>query len=185
MLMASEVVHGDTDRADLNSRLALNIPAKEVRQKVTTILGKIWFPSDPGRAALASDAASYIAAGDENAKALSFTAVTIAAYPFFGQVLETVGRLIAIQGSCASGEVHRRMFERHGESRTISLSGARAFRSMIDWGLLDRDPHKRLVPKERPPAEKAGRVLLDRGANYFRGSITPLSNSDPLLLPFR
>ena len=41
--------------------------------------------------------------------------MAVATYPFFGKVAELVGRLSAIQGDCASAEVHRRMSETYGE----------------------------------------------------------------------
>jgi hypothetical protein len=181
MSMASEVVRGETSRADLDARLAMDLPAKEVRIKTSGILNRIWFPADDARQKLSLDAAEHIAKHGDTESAVAFTAVTIAAYPFFGEVFETVGRLITIQGSCSAGEVHRRMFERHGQSRTISLTGARVFRTMTDWGIIQRGPKQRLMPARPAPVGKAGRALMDRGANLFRNSITPLNNADPLL----
>ena len=43
--------------------------------------------------------------------------MAISAYPFFDKVAELTGRLTAIQGDCASVEIHRRMAETYGAGR--------------------------------------------------------------------
>ena len=185
MIMAADVVRGDANRADLDARLAMDLEASEVRTKTAGILNRIWFPSDEGRQRLVAAAANYAARNLPDSGSAPFLAVTTAAYPFFGEVVETVGRLIIIQGSCTAGEVHRRMFERHGQSRTISLAGARVFRTLVDWGLLSRAPNKRLQPLAPISLSGDGLALLNQGANIYRGSVTRLASSDPLLFAFQ
>lgn len=184
MSMAAEVVRGETKREDFDARLALDIKAREVRIKTSGILNRIWFSPEKGRAGLAAAAADYVVMNGEEAKPLAFTAVTIAAYPFFSQVVETVGRLVRLQGSCSPGEVHRRMYERHGKSRTIALADAKAFRTLVAWGMLERGRGNRLQPVAPRPADNGGRALLSRAASLARGSIPPITNGDPLLFAF-
>lgn len=184
MSMAAEVVRGETKREDFDARLALDIRAQEVRIKTSGILNRIWFSPEKDLATLAIRAANYMTANEER-NPLAFIAVTIGAYPYFSQVVETVGMLINLQGSCSPGEVHRRMYERHGKSRTIALANAKVFRTMIAWGLLQRGRAKRLQPVGSRAMDQDGRALLNMGAGLARGAISPLSNGDPLLFAFR
>lgn len=185
MAMAAEVVRGETTKTDLEARLAMDIKAYEVRIKTTGILNRIWFPAEKERVELAKKAAVIIHKGGDKAKPIAFTAATIAAYPYFGEVLETIGRLIKLQGTCAAGEVHRRMYERHGKRTTIALADAKVFRSLVAWGLLARGEKNYLVPNVRYPMARDDRELMDAAANAFRGSITPLKDGDPLLFGFK
>ena len=185
MAMAAEVVRGETAKSDLDARLAMDIKASEVRVKTPGILNRIWFPVEKESAELARRAAASILKGGDRAKPVAFTAITIAAYPYFGEVMETIGRLIKLQGTCAAGEVHRRMYERHGKRTTIALADAKVFRSLVAWGVITRGEKNRLVPNAPYPMAQDGKALMDAAANAFRGSIMPLKAGDPLLFGFK
>lgn len=59
-----------------------------------------------------------------------------AVYPFFGTVVETVGRLTRLQGSVTLAQVIRRVQEVYGERESIERATQRVFYSLHDWGVL-------------------------------------------------
>jgi len=68
--------------------------------------------------------------------------MSMAAYPFFGAVAETTGRLLQLQGTVAAPQVQRRLREQFGERETVARAGRRILRSFIDWGVLQDTAEK-------------------------------------------
>jgi len=62
--------------------------------------------------------------------------MTLAAYPFFGDVMDAVGRLLSIQGDVQRGSVIQRMYESWGERPAVSRASRAAWQSAIWWGAL-------------------------------------------------
>ena len=184
MALAASVVRGEMEIDGLHDRLAHDITGVAVRKKTVGILNRIWFPTDRRSRELVADAAALMTASPAY-RAAAFEAVAVAAYPYFRQIVENVGRLVRLQGSCSAGEVHRRMFEQHGKRTTIDQATSYGFKTMVSWGILARDPDQRLWPAEPLQINAALKHLLDRGANISRVSVSPLQPSDPLLFPFR
>jgi hypothetical protein len=60
--------------------------------------------------------------------------MAITTYPFFGRVAEIVGRLTALQGDCASAEVHRRMAEAYGEREGTRRMTNMVLQTQESWG---------------------------------------------------
>src|SRR5690606_35729229 len=83
--------------------------------KTRTVLNRLWLEPRPELADFAERGVAIFKAD----ASISISALTwgmaIATYPFFGKVADLVGRLSALQGDCASAEVHRRMSEAYGE----------------------------------------------------------------------
>lgn len=68
--------------------------------------------------------------------------MSMAAYPFFGDVAETTGRLLQLQGTVAAPQVQRRLREQFGERETVARAGRRILRSFVDWGILQDTAEK-------------------------------------------
>lgn len=62
--------------------------------------------------------------------------MSLAVYPFFGQVAESAGRLLMLQGTAPSAQVQRRLREQHGQRETVARAARRVLRCYIDWGAL-------------------------------------------------
>jgi hypothetical protein len=62
--------------------------------------------------------------------------MTMAVYPFFGQIAEQVGRLLRLQGSFTATHLQRRVREKYGERETVYRAARRTLRSTVDWGVL-------------------------------------------------
>lgn len=184
MELAASVVRGEMAIDGLQTRLAGDIPGVQVQRKTIGIINRMWFPQEPSAHAIAKTAAVMVITDDAQ-RVAAFEAVAIAAYPYFRQVVENLGRLLRLQGSCSAGEVHRRMFEQHGKRSTIDQATSYCFKTMVSWGMVERSSDRRLTaatPKVlHPPAKR----LLDMAANLSRHSVSPLQSTDPILFPFR
>lgn len=64
--------------------------------------------------------------------------MTIAAYPFFGDVMDAVGRLLSIQGDVQRGGVIQRLYETWGQRPAVSRATRAAWQSAIWWGTLSQ-----------------------------------------------
>jgi len=184
MGLAASVVRGEMQADGLHARLAADIPGVQVQRKTIGIINRMWFPEDQSARDLAATAAS-IATGQNGACAAAYEAVAIGAYPYFRQVLENVGRLLRLQETCSAGEVHRRMFEQHGKRTTIDQATSYAFKTMVSWRMIKRQPDRRLGHAAPLALTADAKRLLDLAANMSRRSVTPLQLIDPLLFAFR
>lgn len=58
------------------------------------------------------------------------------AYPFFGAVADTTGRLLQLPGTAGVAQVQRRLREQMGQRETVARAVRRILRGFIDWGAL-------------------------------------------------
>ena len=114
--------------------------------------------------------------------------MAIAMYPFFGKVAELVGRLSALQGDCASAEVHRRMSEIYGEREGTYRMTNMVLQTQSDWGAIERvEKGKRLVRRASIPLKDDEAVAwLVEGALRYVGRAVPVTTLQSLavLYPF-
>ncbi len=68
--------------------------------------------------------------------------MTMAVYPFFAVVAETVGRLLRLQGSIAAASAQRRIREQLGERETVLRATRRVLRCFVDWGVIQDTKEK-------------------------------------------
>ncbi len=184
MEFASAVVRGENDVRDLHAKIAAEIPGLHVQRKVVGIVNRMWFPADMAGRGLAMEAAVLVRHNKPGSRTAAYVAVAIAAYPYFREVVENVGRLLRLQETCSAGEVHRRMFELHGKRTTIDQATSYAFKTMVSWGMIQRQPDRRLSHAAPLQLTSEAKKLLDLAANRSRHSVTPLHGSDPLLFTF-
>jgi hypothetical protein len=184
MDLAAAVVRGEMKVDGLHDRLASDIPGVQVQRKAIGIINRMWFPQEPIARALTDDAA-LIALADDAQRTAAFEAVAVATSPYFRQVVENLGRLLRLQGSCTAGEVHRRMFEQHGKRSTIDQATSYCFKTMVSWKMIERTSDRRITHASPISLSSSAKRLLDRAANISRHSVSPLQPADPLLFPFR
>lgn len=184
MDLAAAVVRQEMTVAGLHARVTADIPGVQVQRKTIGIINRMWFPQECKARELTGMAAAMAIVGDAE-RVAAFDAVAILAYPYFRQVVENLGRLIRLQGSCTAGEVHRRMFEQHGKRTTIDQATSYCFKTLVSWGIIERSADQRIVAATPKMLNAPAKHLLDRAANLSRHSLTPLQPADPLLFPFR
>ena len=118
------------------------------RKKTRTVLNRLWLEPRPDLADFANRGVEiHRISSDVSIAALTW-GMAIATYPFFGKVAELVGRLSALQGDCASAEVHRRMSEIYGEREGTYRMTNMVLQSQANWGAIERvEKGKRLIRK--------------------------------------
>jgi hypothetical protein len=186
---ALNVRAGSAGLDDLNALLDAAELGVEAKKKTRTVLNRLWLEPRAELVDFADrGAAIHQTQPDIPVSALCW-GMSTATYPFFGKVAELVGRLSAIQGDCASAEVHRRMSEIYGERETTSRSSTMIFQTLADWGILQRmDNGKRLV-KQAPTVlqNEALIVWIVEAAVRCRGDVVSLKSLPalPVLFPYQ
>lgn len=106
------------------------------REKVITILMKVWVkPPQPLRA-LQADGLALLARLPADQHLAVHWGMVMAVYPFWGNVAAQTGRLLRLQGHAVAAQVQRRLREQYGERETVARAARRVLRSFIDWGVL-------------------------------------------------
>jgi hypothetical protein len=143
---ALNVRAGIADLDDLNTLLDAASLGVAARKKTRTVLNRLWLEPRPELVEFANRGVKIHERNpDILSPALSW-GMAIVTYPFFGKVAELVGRLSALQGDCASTEVHRRMSEIYGEREGTYRMTNMVLQSQANWGALERVAKgKRLV----------------------------------------
>ena len=158
------------------------------RKKTQAVLNRLWLHPRPELVELA-DRGVLIFKADPSVPVAAMTwGMAIATYPFFGKVSELVGRLSALQGDCASAEVHRRMSETYGEREGTYRTTNRVLQSQTNWGAIERaGKGKRLVrPKASVVSNEQAVVWLIEAALRYIGKPVSVSSLSSLavIYPF-
>jgi hypothetical protein len=158
------------------------------KKKTRTVLNRLWL--DP-RSSLADFADRgvriYRKFPGTSVSTLSW-GMAITTYPFFGRVAEIVGRLTALQGDCASSEVHRRMTEIYGEREGTRRMTNMVLQSQSSWGAIDRGAGGRRLTRRQKTAVEEPHLVAWLVEACVRYSGRPLAvatlASSPVLYPF-
>ena len=185
--MAVKVRAGQAEPGDVMALLESEGLSVAAIKKTRTVLNRLWLePRDELADFVIRGVTLYQAGAPVN---VLHWGVSIATYPFFAHVAEMVGRLTAIQGDCATTEVHRRMSERYGEREGTYRMTNTVLQSQADWGSIRRVESGRRIVRE-PSMAVTGTTLtgwLIEAA--IRSAGKPLSITTvgalPLLFPFR
>jgi hypothetical protein len=106
------------------------------REKVITILMKIWAIPPNHLQGVRDDGLALLRRSPSSDHLAIHWGMTMAVYPFWNTVAETVGRLLRLQKDVGAAQVQRRIREQLGERETVARAARRAIRSFIDWGVL-------------------------------------------------
>ena len=173
---------------DLNALLAEAGLSVEAKKKTRTVLNRLWLEpraslvefADRGVSLYKSQAAVPIAA--------LCWGVATATYPFFGKVAELVGRLSALQGDCASAELHRRMSEIYGEREGTRRMTNMVIQSQASWGAVERVEKGKRVIRLAPTTidnDELTAWLIEAAVRYAGKPVSvPTLQSLPVLFPF-
>lgn len=185
---ALRVRAGAADIAQLNELLEASHPGAAARKKTRTVLNRLWLEPRPDLATFADRGARIWRDAPDTPVAVLTWGMAIATYPFFGKVAEIVGRLTALQGDCASAELHRRMSEIYGEREGTRRMTNMALQSQSDWGTLDRiNGGKRLARKPKTRLADAGLAawLVESCVRYAGRPLSVATlDAQPVIYPF-
>jgi len=158
------------------------------RKKTRTVLNRLWLEPRPELANYADRGVAIFSADPSVSASILSWGMAISTYPFFGKVAELVGRLSALQGDCASAEVHRRMSEMYGEREGTYRMTNMVLQTQSDWGAIERvEKGKRLVRRTPIPLNNDQVVAwLIEGALRYVGKAVPVTTLQSLavIYPF-
>ena len=117
------------------------------------------------------------------------TGLAIATYPFFLSAMETLGRLLRLQGDVSLQEATRRICERWGDRERVVRSARHVIQSVRDWGLLETGPRKGVYTAPKPrsqPSTELGIWLIRAMLLGGRREAAPVDEvlHSPALFPF-
>ncbi len=162
---------GDLDevRSRLHVALADGGLGTAARVKTVTALMRTWASPRQGSAPAVYWARDALA-NEEDLRAVHLGAL-LAAYPFFGDVCATVGRVLALEEQVTTPDVRARIRSSWGDRRTVHNAVQRAIKTLRAFELLTGDPgsslsHRaeRLVVSPRAGRWITHMLLLSRGA---------------------
>jgi hypothetical protein len=160
------------------------------REKAITILLKVWVTVPKNLEPLRDDGLDLLRTLPSRGHLPVHWGMSMAVYPFFGAVAETVGRLLNLQDTISAAQVQRRVRERLGERETVARAARRILRSLIDWEVLKDTEQKgiyRAAPKLELDNKRLRSWLVEAQLISKKSNSLPLKGimERPTFFPFR
>jgi len=173
---------------DLNALLDAAELGVAARKKTRTVLNRLWLAPRPELADFAERGVAIFKADPSISISALTWGMAIATYPFFGKVAELVGRVSALQGDCASAEVHRRMSETYGEREGTYRMTNMVLQSQASWGAIQRIENGKRLLRLKPIVVsdvQAVAWLVEAVLRYVgKAVVVPALSSQAVLYPF-
>lgn len=118
--------------------------------KTISVLLKIWFCPPKRLQHCRDEGLELLAQNPARLHLPLHWGMSMAAYPFFGQVASVIGRLLRLQERIGTEQVQRRIREQLGDRETISRSARHVYRTFIDWQVLTETGAKGVYQKAAP-----------------------------------
>jgi hypothetical protein len=159
------------------------------RRKAINNLMKIWVSVPLSLEPLRDEGLEHLQALPVDKHLPLHWGMTMAVYPFFQVIAETVGRLLNLQDTIAAAQVYRRVQEQLGERSTVSRASRRILRSFIDWQVLEDTKEKGVYQATQPQPIEDGKLalwLIEAALIAADASSSPLKiiAQSPALFPF-
>jgi len=133
----------DALRTHLHDKLSVgSAPERGNRDKAITILMRIWVAPQSSLASFRDEGLSFLRRLPAADHIPVHWCMAMAAYPFWGAVANTAGRLLKLQGLVTASQVQRRIRERYGDRETVARATRRILRAFHDWGVLGESDRK-------------------------------------------
>ena len=175
----------------LRDKLSIGGNAKRgTREKAISILMKIWVTVPNRLMHLRDNGMEILKQLPNNSHLPVHWGMSMSAYPFFGAVAETIGRLFRLQRTASASQIQRRIREGLGERETVARAARRIIRCFVDWNVL-QDTNKKGVYKTAPKqlvVDKELKSWLIEAALISNGSNSlPLNGllERPVFFPFK
>ena len=141
------------------------------RGKTMTVLTHVWVLVPEALVQLRDDGLRLLDGLSGRNRLPLHWGMCLATYPFFRDVAETTGRLLALQGRAALSQIARRTSESWGSRSTVARATQRVVRSFVAWDVLDETRERGVFV----PATKITVADRDLGPWLLEGGI---ANSD-------
>ena len=185
---ALRVKAGVSSLDDLTDLIDATHSGPAAKKKTRTVLNRLWLEPRPCLADFADRGVKFYRESPNTPIAALTWGMALATYPFFGKVAEIVGRLTALQGDCASAEVHRRMAEIFGEREGTRRMTNMVLQSKASWGAIERvDKDKRIVRMSQINLDASpAAAWLTEACVRYSGRCLPVAGigSNPIIYPF-
>ena len=185
---ALKVRAGAAQPEDLEALLDAAGLGAAARTKTRTVLNRLWLEPRVELVDYADRGAEIFKARSNVLPAALHWGMAVATYPFFGKVAELIGRLSALQGDCASAEIHRRMSETYGEREGTYRMTNMVIQSQADWGAVERVEKGKRVIRLAPAVVEGDELtawLIEAALRYAGKPLAITSlQSLPVLFPF-
>jgi hypothetical protein len=174
----------------LQDKLSVGSNAKSTnRRKAISILLKVWVGVPKSLEPLRNEGLEHLKRLPHHQHLPIHWGMTMAVYPFFGVVAQTVGRLLRLQGSVTVASVQRRIKEQFGERETVSRATQRVLRCFVDWGVLQDTAEKgvyQAAPIHFIEDQKLAAWLVEAALVASKVNSSPLQSitQAPTLFPF-
>lgn len=164
--------------------------SRGARSKTITVLCRLWCGDGSAVDPLRHEALRFRQDLPRKESVWLHAGLAIATYPFFLSTMETLGRLLRLQGDVGLQETTRRVCEQWGDRERVIRSARHVIQTVRDWGLLDATPRKGVytAPTPRPlPTTDLGVWLVRAFLVGARRDVAPLDEvlTSPALFPFR
>jgi len=120
------------------------------REKAISILMRTWVQVPDELRPLRDEGIAHLRHLPPEEHVVVHWGMALAVYPFFGEVAESAGRLLRLQGTAASAQIQRRLCEQHGQRESIARAARRVLRCYIDWGVLAETKRKGIYQAAPP-----------------------------------
>jgi hypothetical protein len=159
--LAAAHVAPDVIRAKLHDLLASAVAEsgeRGARSKTITVLLRLWVISDRRTDGLRLDALRLLLDCTAGERLALHWGLAMAVYPFFAEVVSSIGRLLRLQPTVSLAEVVRRTKEKWGDRERVARSARHVLQSIRDWGVLDE-------------TERAGAYQVAPSQTILRGGL--------------
>ena len=124
----------------LSSKQSISSSAKRgSREKTITLLLKTWVRVRPEIEPLRDDGLELLESLPKSQHLAIHWGMTMAAYPFWGEVAAVTGRLLRLQGTAAAIQIQRRVREIYGEKETAYRSARYVVSAFHQWDALKEE----------------------------------------------
>ena len=163
-------------------------PSREARKKTLTVLLHLWVDVPTEVVNLRNSALQLMGQISAPDRIVLHWGMALATYPFFRDIADTAGRLLALQEFVTLGQIQKRIAEKWGHRSTVERTSRHVVRSMVEWGALKDTKHRGTYASgARLPVEASlalwlvQAVLTRNGVNDLP---LPLLVNYPGLFPF-
>lgn len=159
------------------------------RGKTVGILLKIWVKTEENLLPFRDEGLELLVRTPVEEHLSIHWGMSMATYPFFGTVVDAIGRLLQLQGNVTFAQVGRRVQEKYGERESIHRATQRVFYGLQEWGVISKT-NERMVFESTTPVEisnpRLSSWLIEAGMITAGLQSLPLNTATkiPALFPF-
>ncbi len=164
----------DEIKASLDTLIKYDVPKNEERRKTIDVLTRIWIRIPSKLDSLRLDALNFYDDLDPNERIILHWGMLLLAYPFFRDIVFSIGSLLKIQNNFTSTQLRNRLVSNWGHRTTIIRAMDRIIQSLKNWNILIIDD-KSLKPNSKMIIKNESLCL------WFLECVFRTENSDSML----